>query len=174
MSGGQALELGCGRGVGAELILDQFGAGTVDAFDLDPRMVRLAQARLARNGKRARVWVGDAEAIAVPDASYDAVFDFGIIHHVPFWRNVLAEVNRVLKPGGVFYAEEALAGLVNHPIARLMFEHPRNDRFRQHDFISALSAVGLRPRASEHVWHCFGWFVAQKDNSVLSSSVRGT
>lgn len=164
MIGGQALELGCGRGVGAELILDQFGAGAVDAFDLDPRMVKLARARLAGNGGRARVWVGDAEAIAVPDASYDAVFDFGIIHHATSWRKVLAEVNRVLKPGGVFYAEEALAAFVNTPIARLLFEHPNHDRFGQEDFISALSAVGLRLRASEHVWHCFGWFVAQKDN----------
>jgi len=37
MSGGAALEVGCGRGVGAEIILDLFGAHGVDAFDLDPR-----------------------------------------------------------------------------------------------------------------------------------------
>ena len=38
------------------------------------------------------------------------MFDFGIIHHVPQWRRALAEVARVLKPGGRFYAEEVLRG----------------------------------------------------------------
>ena len=46
-TGGAALEIGCGRGVGAELILDLFGVDSVDAFDLDPRMVGLARRRLA-------------------------------------------------------------------------------------------------------------------------------
>ncbi|MCC6524409.1 MAG: hypothetical protein IT373_17245, partial [Polyangiaceae bacterium] len=34
--GGHALEIGCGRGVGTELVLERFGARSVDAFDLDP------------------------------------------------------------------------------------------------------------------------------------------
>ena len=33
-------------------------------------------------------------------ATYDAVVDFGIIHHIPHWRAALAEIFRVLKPGG--------------------------------------------------------------------------
>jgi ubiquinone/menaquinone biosynthesis C-methylase UbiE len=124
VAGGRALELGCGRGVGAELILDVFGAARVDAFDLDPRMVVRARARLRRYGSRVRLWVGDAAAIAVADASYDAVFDFGIIHHVPDWRRVLAEVYRVLRPGGRFYAEEVLRPFSLHPLIRRLLEHP--------------------------------------------------
>ncbi|UCE85650.1 MAG: methyltransferase domain-containing protein, partial [Deltaproteobacteria bacterium] len=52
MRGGAALEIGCGRGVGVELILDRFGADSVDAFDLDPRMVAAARERLAARGSR--------------------------------------------------------------------------------------------------------------------------
>ncbi len=48
MRGGRALEVGCGRGVGVELILDRFGATEVDALDLDPEMVERARRRLAR------------------------------------------------------------------------------------------------------------------------------
>ncbi len=162
IEGGKALELGCGRGVGVELIFNRFGARTVDAFDLDPRMVNLAIDRLTRRGLQANIWVGDAEAIAVPDASYDAVFDFGIIHHAPAWRRVLAEINRVLKPGGVFYGEEALAGLIDHPITRRLLEHPKHDRFNQTDFLSELAAVGFQLRASQELCHAFGWFVAEK------------
>lgn len=56
MQGGRALELGCGRGVGAEIILERFGAEHVDAFDLDPDMVARARERLVRFGDRVRLW----------------------------------------------------------------------------------------------------------------------
>ena len=100
VAGGKALEVGCGRGVGVEIILDLFGAGSVDAFDLDPDMVARARARHAAKGSQVRLWVGDADQIQAEDATYDAVFDFAIIHHVPAWRTALREIARVLKPGG--------------------------------------------------------------------------
>ena len=162
MARGRALELGCGRGVGADLILDVFGAGTVDGFDLDPRMVTLARSRLAKRGSQAHVWVGDAECIATADSSYDAVVDFGVIHHAPRWRRVLAEVKRVLKPGGLFYAEEVFAPFINHPVTRLLLEHPRHDRFDRDAFLAGLSDVGLEPGPYEELWHSFGWFIARR------------
>ena len=158
----RALEIGCGRGVGVELILDVFDAAAVDAFDLDPRMVALAQHRLSSRGTRIRLWVGDAAAINAPDAAYDAVFDFGIIHHVPNWRGVLVEVHRVLRPGGVLYVEEPLGGLLNHPLMHRLFAHPVQDRFDAADFRSALLASGLIPLREEQLWHAMFWFVATK------------
>jgi ubiquinone/menaquinone biosynthesis C-methylase UbiE len=162
MRGGRALEIGCGRGVGAELVLDLFGADAVDAFDLDPRMVALARERLRGHGSRVRLWVGDASAIAAPDAAYDAVFDFGIIHHVPDWRRVLGEVRRVLKPGGRFYAEEVLAPFIRHPVVRRLLEHPERDRFDTRAFLDALGQAGLVALASRTLWRSFAWFVATK------------
>jgi len=162
MRGGRALEVGCGRGVGTELILEVFGADSVDAFDLDPRMVALARTRLAAHGSRVRFWVGDASAISVPDATYDAVFDFGIIHHVPEWRRVLAEIHRVLKPGGQFYAEEVLRRFIVHPITRRLLEHPQSDRFDSGGFVRELRASGLEPFATKVLWGSFAWFTARK------------
>ncbi|MDJ0846962.1 MAG: class I SAM-dependent methyltransferase [Myxococcota bacterium] len=159
---GAALEIGCGRGVGAELVLDLFEAATVDAFDLDPRMVQLARTRLRPRGARARLWVGDATAIPVPDASYDAVFDFGIVHHVPRWRLALAEVERVLKPGGRFYAEEVLVAFLGHPLVKRLFEHPEADRFDDEAFRAALRESGLELRGSSRLLRSFAWFVAEK------------
>src|SRR5437660_11525158 len=100
--GSVALEIGCGPGAGVDVILDQFGAARVDAFDLDPLLVAHARTRLAPRGDRVRLWVGDAERIEAPDQSYDAVFDWSAIHHVPRWRSAIAEAFRVLKPGGRF------------------------------------------------------------------------
>ena len=67
MDGGLALEVGCGRGVGTELILDVFRANRVDVFDLDPDMVARARRRLAGRGERVRIWTGDATAIDAED-----------------------------------------------------------------------------------------------------------
>ena len=125
------------------MILDVFGAARVDAFDLDPRMVALAQRRLSSRGPKVRLWVGDVTAISAPDAVYDAVFDFGIIHHVPNWRDALAEVHRVLKPGGLLFAEEPVGGLLNHPLMHRLFAHPVEDRFEAADFRDALRTAGF-------------------------------
>jgi ubiquinone/menaquinone biosynthesis C-methylase UbiE len=162
LRGAKVLEIGCGRGIGTELILDVFGAAAVDAFDLDPRMVTMAQRRLHSRGLSVRIWTGDATAINASEAAYDAVFDFGIIHHVPNWRAVLAEVHRVLKPGGLFYAEEPLKGVLNLPLMHQLFAHPAEDRFDISDFRDALRSSGLVPLQEEHHWHTMFWFVASK------------
>ena len=162
MRGGRALEIGCGRGVGTELVLQVFGADTVDAFDLDPRMVALAQRRLARFGSRVRLWVGDASAISTPDAAYDAVVDFGIIHHVPDWRRAVAEVHRVLRPGGQFYAEEVLRSFIVHPIIRRVLEHPQDDRFDSAGFEQGLRGAGFEPSTTKELFGAIAWFTARK------------
>src|SRR4030067_966137 len=60
LSGQRVLEVGCGRGVGVEILL-ALGAVYVAGFDVDPRMVALAQKRLAKYGDRVHIFVGDAE-----------------------------------------------------------------------------------------------------------------
>ena len=166
MSGGRALEIGCGRGVGVEIILDVFRAEAVDAFDLDPRMINQAEDRLSPVSSRVNLWVGDATAIEAADAQYDAVFDFGIIHHVPDWRRTVAEVQRVLKPGGRFYGEEVLRRFIGHPLIRRLLHHPQEDRFQTEEFVRCLEAVGLRLVAVREVAGWFVSFVASKEKSA--------
>lgn len=142
IAGGTALELGCGQGAGTKIILDVFGASRVDAFDLDPRMVERAR-RLVGGDARVRLWVGDATRIDAPDRTYDAVFDFAIVHHIPDWRRALREVHRVLRPGGTFFVEEILAPFILHPVSRRLFDHPLQGRFDDRGLIAALGDVGF-------------------------------
>jgi len=157
-----ALEIGCGRGVGVDIIFDVFSAEIVDAFDLDPKMIDLAGKRLETRGHKVSLWVGDATHIQAPDSTYDAVFDFGIIHHIPNWRQAVAEVYRVLKPGGRFYAEEVLPAFIFHPIWQRLLDHPREDRFEHEQFKSNLREVGFHLLVDNKIWNWFGWYVADK------------
>jgi ubiquinone/menaquinone biosynthesis C-methylase UbiE len=171
MPGGTALEVGCGRGVGSELMLNVFGADNVDAFDLDPHMVRLAQKRLERYGDRIRLRVGDVTDIPAEDNYYDAVFDFGIVHHVPNWRDALKEIHRVLIPGGRFYSEEILVKFISNPVWRRLLDHPEEDRFNQDKFLKGLEDCGFVVVASTHIFHQFGWFIADKPESTQQEPI---
>lgn len=159
---GRVLEIGCGRGVGADIALSDFCATSVDAFDLDPKMVKQAKCYLNKHGDKAHVWVGDASAISVPDSTYDAVLDFAIIHHVPEWRLAVREIQRVLKPGGYFYGEEVLRAFIDHPIARRLFMHPQNDRFDAAEFTNELESVGFKIIGKEELWGLVTWVAARK------------
>lgn len=111
LDGCRVLEVGCGRGIGMKLVANA-GAARVAGIDLDPVMARLAKRRV---GTGMLIAVADIAALPVPDAAYDVVMDFGAIHLMPRWRAGLAEVARVLRPGGRFFFEQPA-----HPLYRLL------------------------------------------------------
>ena len=159
LDGLKVLEIGCGRGIGIEIVFERFGAREVHAFDLDADMVGLARRRLERYGPdRLRLWVGDATAVDAEDASYDAVVDFGIIHHVPRWGLAVAEVRRVLRPGGRFFFEEVTRQALDRWAYRTFFDHPKTDRFTAAEFVAELEARGIEVGRNAVSW-CFGDFV---------------
>ena len=144
VAGMRVLEVGCGRGVGTEIIFRRFGAAHVTAFDLDPDMVARASRRLARYpSERLRLFVGDATAIDAADQSFDAVFDFGIIHHVPNWQLAVAEIRRVLRPGGRFYFEEVTSQALRRWAYRTFLDHPRENRFSGAQLVAELERQGI-------------------------------
>lgn len=162
VEGAHVLEVGCGRGYGVELLLDRFGARTVDAFDLDHDMVERARRRLARYGDRVRLWQGSVTDIAAENERYDAVFDFGIIHHVPEWRRAVGEIFRVLEPGGRFFAEEVLEHFILHPLWRRLLDHPHTNRFDRGGFARGLEEAGFSVIDSDELFGDFAFFVADK------------
>ena len=149
----RVLEVGCGRGVGMEILL-ALGASQVVGFDLDPKMVALKKKRTARYGERAVVFVGDAESVNLPDASFDAVVDYGILHHVPDWREALREVARLLKPNGSFYFEDIFKASTQLLLVRALTDHPMDTQFTGEEFRLGMQQAGLR---IEKWWQFGNW-----------------
>jgi ubiquinone/menaquinone biosynthesis C-methylase UbiE len=139
LRGKTLLDLGCGSGYGSQLISEGLAPGRLVALDLMPEQIRRAEERRLPVEFR----VGDAEAIDLPDGSIDAVFVFGVLHHVPRWRRALAEIARVVRPGGWILLEEPSRFWVDL-FTLVGFRHPRESRFQWPEFETALRESGLR------------------------------
>ena len=99
LSGKRVLELGCGTGW-LSVILCKLGA-EVDGIDVSPRLVEIARERAKVNGieGQVRFEVMSAHELSYPGETFDRVYGLSLLHHVNVDQCV-AQVNRVLKPGG--------------------------------------------------------------------------
>lgn len=150
------LEIGCGRGEGAKIICGKLSPGRVDASDVDPSMIELALRRRPKSRLHQILFsVADAQHLPYRDASFDAVFNFGIIHHLEDWKQGISEVARVLVRGGAFYFEEIYPPLYANRLFRSLLAHPTENRFYGPDFHEALASAGLRLLLPYHE-SCFG------------------
>ena len=143
-AGGRFLEIGCGCGVGARIIHAAFSPGSIDALDIDPEMITLARRRQQAWGLDClRLLAGDAQQLPYRSKSFDAVFNYGIVHHLEDWQRGIREVARVLKPGGAFYFEEIYPPLYANPLFRHLLDHPRENRFHGPEYRGWLAECGL-------------------------------
>jgi ubiquinone/menaquinone biosynthesis C-methylase UbiE len=147
--GGSFLEIGCGRGAGASIIRRQFSPDFLCAMDLDPLMIRRAFHYLGpQELQNISFCAADALNLPYPDGAFDAVFGFGVLHHIPDWQGALAEVGRVLKPDGVYFLEELYPTLYQNFITRHILLHPTEDRFGGQELKKALDEANFLMQAS--------------------------
>lgn len=162
---GKVLEIGCGQGQGTKNILRFFQPDSIEAIDLDPHMIARAKKRVRDN--RVQFKVGDASNLSfAPDNSYDAIFDFGIIHHIPNWQDCLKELHRVLKPGGYLHIEdgsiESFTATVFGRFLHRILDHPYDDMYTKAAFEEKLQQLGFKEVESAHWSPYLFWKVLQK------------
>jgi ubiquinone/menaquinone biosynthesis C-methylase UbiE len=101
--GEQVLDVGCGTGTLAIAVQQHVGAAG-HVFGVDPGTQQIARARskAARRGLSIDFQTGVIEQLPFPDQMFDVVLSTIMMHHVPagLKRQALAEIARVLKPGG--------------------------------------------------------------------------
>ncbi len=99
----QILELGFGAGKAIELVAAQTTHGHVSGIDLSQEMVRAASRRNARAIKAGQVALrhGDLATLPFAENQFDKIFSIQTLYFWPDPPHALAEIFRVLKPGGV-------------------------------------------------------------------------
>lgn len=96
---GRARVLDVGTGTGSLLLeLRALGARDLSGIDLSVEMLERAREKLPEADLR----VGPVEEAAYPDASFDIVTGFSVLHHLPDLRMFFTWLERVLRAGGVF------------------------------------------------------------------------
>lgn len=157
------LEIGCGRGIGARIILEQFSARKVVATDIDPEQIEIAKRGLSPALKdRVEFKVEDAMVLDEPDERFDAVFSFGVIHHTEDWRKTIKEVSRVLKPGGEFFFMELLKSVTRNSFLVKIFQYQGGGDFGLKEFEDALGEEGLEITGLRHIANIVALGAAKK------------
>jgi ubiquinone/menaquinone biosynthesis C-methylase UbiE len=118
LAGRRLIELGCGNARLARALLERFPDAELTGLEVDPRQ---HAKNLAAPQDRLHFVDAGAEAIPAPDASFDGAIMLKSLHHVPMPRmaQALAEIGRVLVPGGWLYVSEPVYDGALNEIARL-------------------------------------------------------
>lgn len=106
--GQRALDVGCGTGYFAGLLAQVVGpGGLVLGIDASPEMIRYATRRRGR--PNCQFQLGTAESLGLPTDQFDVVVSSLFMHHLPadVQPVALAEMRRVLRPGGTLLIAEA-------------------------------------------------------------------
>jgi ubiquinone/menaquinone biosynthesis C-methylase UbiE len=145
---GEILELGSGSGAMAAELLERYPTIRLTATDVDPTMRAAAARRLERFGDRVRVQEADATRLPFGDASFDGVVSFIMLHHVIAWEDALAEVARVLRPGGMLAGYDLMRSGPNRLLHRRDVSRHRMatvDALRSRLTELPLAEVSVRP-----------------------------
>lgn len=119
--GEQLLEIGSGSGAITEGLSSARPGVSITATDLDPVMVDAATQRLKDN-PHVTVQSADATRLPFDDGEFDSVVSCLMMHHVIEWEAAVAEIARVLKPGGLFVGYD----LTRTPVATVVHRVDRS------------------------------------------------
>jgi len=110
----RVLEIGVG--MGADYLQWLTAGAQASGVDLSSISVERARRRCRAAGFQPDLQVADAERLPFPDATFDVVYSYGVMHHSPDTAQCLREASRVLKPGGtariMLYHHPSLTGLM--------------------------------------------------------------
>ena len=96
----KVLEIGCGAGFASKYLVEKYGL-KVTGTDFDPEQIELAKKHHKENTKL-KFFQADAAKLPFKNNEFDMILSINVFHHIFLWQNALKEVDRVLKPKGIF------------------------------------------------------------------------
>ena len=124
--GKKALDVGCGNGY----VLSRYAAagGEVYGVDITSKAIELTEKRFQLASLRGEFRIAEAEDLPFADQTFDCVTCMGVLHHVPDTERSLAEIRRVLKPGGqlimMVYHRNSVLYRFRFPLDSLLTRRP--------------------------------------------------
>ena len=143
------LDLGCGTGEITRRLAERYPQATLIGIDILESNLALARRDSAALGARIRFVQGDAFALDLADATFDLVVCRHMSQAVPDFPLVLAEITRVLKPGGWLHLLSEDYGMLHFP-ASLDADAFDPDRFWNHNAIAFLRGIHCDGRIGRH------------------------
>jgi SAM-dependent methyltransferase len=158
--GSRVIDVGCGAGRhsfeayrrGADVIA--FDQNAEELADVDTMLQAMGQAGEAPESAKAQAVVGDALALPYPDGSFDSVIASEILEHIPDDVTAIAELARVLAPGGTLavtvprWLPERICWLLSDDYHANEGGHIRI--YRADELRAKLESVGLTFTGSHH------------------------
>jgi SAM-dependent methyltransferase len=134
-AGKAVLDVGCGNGY----VLSRYAleGASVFGIDLTRTAVGLSRRRFDLMRLAGDFTVGNAECLPFRDRSFDCVCSMGVLHHTPDTRKAVAEVFRVLRPGGtvilMFYHRNSAQNRLKFPLTRWFSGKPMQQSINEVD-----------------------------------------
>ncbi len=180
MRGRRVLEIGCGNG--ADGVMFAEAGADYTGVDLTETAVAATRKHFAVMGLTGEFHLANAEQLDFPDASFDVVYSYGVLHHTPDPARAIREVYRLLKPGGralvMLYHRHSFnyyARILGYMRARLLLRIMTRAGRWAHDRAAAAqqTIVGVRGNEQPEVWALHyenflrtGWHYLQARNFV--------
>jgi 2-polyprenyl-3-methyl-5-hydroxy-6-metoxy-1,4-benzoquinol methylase len=128
MKDGRVLDLGCFAGNTLSLWIAEKSAEYI-GIDLSEQAIQSLNTKLAeRKLTHAHAYAQDFLANAYPDNHFDLVYAFSVLHHFKDMSVMLAELHRVLKPGGIIISVDPLMTEPLNYFSRMLYRPLQTDR----------------------------------------------
>ena len=151
ITGLSVLDIGCGAGGVDVALARNHGAGFVTGIDVEDPVIEHARKLIARHGLAERIGLAKVAPgpLPFPPGTFDVVFSKDSIVHIPDKAVLMADVYRVLRPGGWFLASDWLIG--TDSISQRMADYIASEGL---DFGMATATRYMQAMAAAGFRHC--------------------
>ncbi|MGB5835399.1 MAG: class I SAM-dependent methyltransferase [Thiohalocapsa sp.] len=158
-AGAHILDIGCGQGTAAALLDTGFRPSRITGIDIDAELIARGRAQSEDTPLSAELSLtqGCATDIPLDDHAVDLVLCHQLLHHMVAQREALAEIRRVLRPGGLLLVAESCRCFIESSLVRALFRHPSESQRDAAGYVELVRLAGFRLEEADVVTESPWW-----------------